>query len=255
MEWNDELAHTLMHLSQQQTGALYFTVFGHIADYFPDTNTVTVVLTQFGDTFGVPPTSGPIPLGTPWSGYGYGLQAAPIGGSTAADPTVGEPCLVLIIQRDTMLMAVGAMVFGGFGNTPDPLLQGGEFILKHKNGNLYKFHNSGELEITLPAPSASLQITVNGPTNINASGDVNVVSKQNVAVNATGTVSVTSGGTASVNAPAIQLGDGGTLQALMTATAAAIYNGHNHNDAEGGTTGGPNQQIGSLDLTSIVTAQ
>ncbi len=246
MNWNDELVHTLMHISQQQTGALYFAIYGHIADYFPDTNTVTVVLTQFGDSFGVPPTSGQIPLGTPWSGYGYGLQAAPMGGSTAADPTKGEACIVLIIQRDSMLMAVGAMVFGGFGNTPDPALQNGEFILKHKNGNFYKFHNSGELEINLPANSASLQITVNGPASVHASGDVNVTSQQNVAVNASGTASVTS--------PNIQLGDGGTLQSLMTETAATVYNGHTH-PIPNGTSGVPNQQLSAYDLTNIVKAQ
>ncbi len=76
-----------------------------------------------------------------------------------------------------------------------------------------------------------------------------------IVIDASGNVTVTSPGTAAVTAPNIQLGDGGTLQELMNATAMAAFNAHVHSDPQGGTTGVPTVAMGSSDLTSIVKAQ
>jgi hypothetical protein len=171
---NDELVHQILHIAQQQVGVIYSAVYGHIVDYFPDSHTVTVILVGFANESGFCPVTGQIPLGTPWSGYGWGMQVAPRGGATQLDPSIGELCLVTVLERDSFQTAVGAMLFGGFGLTPDPLLKNGEMIMKHSLGSLVKFHNTGELEVTLSAPTAPLNISVNGDASVKATGSINL---------------------------------------------------------------------------------
>ena len=221
---NDELVHQLLHIAQQQIGIVYSAVFGHIVDYFPDTHTVTVLLVGFANESGFCPVTGQIPLGTPWSGNGWGMQVAPQGGATQLRPSLGESCLVLVLDRESFQTAVGAMLFGGFGRTPDPALQNGEMIMKHSQGSLLKFHNSGELEVTLSAPQAPLNISVNGDASIAASGKINLGSP------------------------------GGALQALLNATAATLFNGHTHTTPNG-TSSPPLQQMGSSEETQVVLAE
>lgn len=224
---SDELVHQLFHIAQQQNGVSYSAVLGHIADYFPDSNTVTVLLTSFANDGGFFPVTGQVPLGTPWSGYGWGFQVAPMGGSTQVNPFQGEPCLLLVLDRASFKTVVGAMLFGGFSSTPDPTLQGGEALLKHKTGSLLKFHNSGEVELQV---AGALNATVTQDATIKASG------------------------TATVEASSVKVSNGGSLQALLNATAATLFNSHTH-PTPNGVSGPPSQSMGSTEQTTILQAE
>ena len=77
---------------------------------------------------------------------------------------------------------------------------------------------------------------------------------QSVAVSGA-VVNVTATSSASVTAPAITMGDGGTLQALLNTAAATLFNSHTHADPQGGVTGPPSQTMGAAQETAILTAQ
>lgn len=75
------------------------------------------------------------------------------------------------------------------------------------------------------------------------------------AINITSTapVNVTSSQSANVTAPAINLGaTGQTLLAFITSSFQALFNGHTHNDPQGGATSGPNQTMTASHMTTTV---
>lgn len=105
---------------------------------------------------------------------------------------------------------------------------------------------------------ATAQVTAAGSVLLEAANGQTATVQANgatVVIDVSGNVSITSSGTVAATAPSIKLGDGGTLQALLTATAATVFNTHTHPDPQGGTTGTPNQTMGAADQTTIVTAQ
>lgn len=104
---------------------------------------------------------------------------------------------------------------------------------------------------------ATAQVTATGAVLLEAASGQTATVQANgatVVIDASGNVSITSPGTVAATAPNIRLGDGGTLLALLNAAAATVYNTHTH-PAPGGTTGVPNQPMGSVDQTTIVKAQ
>lgn len=67
---------------------------------------------------------------------------------------------------------------------------------------------------------------------------------------------LTNDGKVSINAAAeIDVGNlGNALHTLVTDAFVAIFNGHTHNDAQGGVTGGPNSTMNSSHLTTVLKA-
>ena len=105
-----------------------------------------------------------------------------------------------------------------------------------------QFNSSG---ITITSPQA---VTINANTaNINATTSAEVSAP---------VVSVTATTSASVVSPSISLGpSGGTLQAIVNASVAAIYNSHTHISASpGSATSVPSNTIGAGQLTTAVKA-
>ncbi len=76
-------------------------------------------------------------------------------------------------------------------------------------------------------------------------------SKLPVTVTVGGTTLLIQDGTAKVTAGSIQLGDGGTLQELVTAAFMTLFNEHTH-PANGAP---PTQQMTNAQLTSVLKAQ
>jgi phage gp45-like len=221
----DEITHLVKLLAGQESATKTF-VYGTISNYDPNIHRVRVQIPSMRDENDNMTLSPWMPLGTPWAGNGFGLQVAPKG---------GEQCVVLLITAAIGVSATAFMTFNNSFLPPLASLQPGEAILKHGTGSFIRLHTNGDIEVNTA-----------GRVILTAAGDTDVT--------ATGNVNVTATGTANVTAPAINLGDGGTLQELLNAASATIYNEHTHPTPDG-TSGPPNQLMGSGQMTSVVKAQ
>lgn len=109
-----------------------------------------------------------------------------------------------------------------------------QLLFQHPSGAEARVDTNGAVFLSAAAGQTAT-FTANATTIvIDASGDVNVTAASGAKIN---------------------LGDGGTLQSLLLAAAATVYNSHTHSDPQGGTTGVPNQQMTSADETTVVQAQ
>jgi hypothetical protein len=68
-------------------------------------------------------------------------------------------------------------------------------------------------------------------------------------------INITATGNVNVQAPAINLGNGGTLRKLVNELFETIYNAHTHNDPQGGVSSPPNTLMDNTMLTSVIKAE
>ena len=219
MSQSAELVQIIKQVAAQQQDNRFFA-YGNIAQgsYDATTHRVKVVFASLRDDYGNPVISPWMPLGSPWVGNGYGMQAAPVG---------GEQCVVELISRQRGTHVCAYLVYNYASPAPGGL-NAGEAILKHQSGSFIKFH---------------------------ANGDIETNTQGNVIVNSAASVNVTATGSATVTAPNINLGSSGeTLLSALTSAAATLYNSHTHSGVQNGsgTTGVPNQQMGAGDMTTVV---
>lgn len=234
----DEFANLIKILASQQQETRVFA-YGHITNYDPTLQRVRVQFPTICDELGNPALSPWMPLGTVWAGNGFGLQVAPVG---------GEQVVVLLIDNKRGVQASATMTYNQTLLPPVPGLIAGEAVLWHESGSFLYFHTSGEIEMNA---QGDIDLTATGDINATAGGDVNVMA-QDVNVTASGNASITAGTSANITAPEINLGSSGeSLQSMMTAAAATVYNSHTHNVPDG-VSAAPNQTIGAGQLTSVI---
>lgn len=170
--------------------------------------------------------TGWLPVVSPWIGNGWGLFAP---------PSVGN---LVEVQFQEDAAEAGFICQRFYNDTDRPLsVVPGEFWLVHQSGSFAKLTNDGKLLI-----NGNLEIDATAPT---------------INITATGNVNVTAGSTATVKAPSIILKNAGTaLKKLCTDAFMSLYNVHTHPDAQGGTTGVPDQQAAvGTHTTNIVQAE
>lgn len=171
-------------------------------------------------------------------GVVFGLPYARIQGGTNAiimDPQPGDIGIAIFADRDISGVkskkARNVPTSGRRNSMSDGIYIGG--TLNGTPSQYVQFNASG---ITIDSPTAAI---INAPAA--------TVNADTAEINATASASVT--------APVINLGaTGQSLQEVMNATAAGIFNSHTHPGDSGGTTGTPNQTIGATGLTSTVKA-
>lgn len=166
--------------------------------------------------------TGWIPVKSQWVGSGWGI---------ASLPTVNQLVVVDPIDGFNDAWVVSGYIYNDSERPPSSAV--GEIRLVHQNGSYLRLTNDGKVGI-----NGQAEVDVSGPT---------------VNIQATGNVAVNAGGTASVTAPSIQLGAAGqSLLSFVTSAFMSLFNGHTHNDPQGGVSAAPNQQMGSAHLTSTV---
>jgi len=222
----EQVFHQVKQLAAQQDIDQRFFVFGHVAQYDASRHMVQVIVPSWRDGQGRPAQTGWIQLGSPGVGAGFGLQIAPFGGATFANPTAGEQVLVELVDR-VRGVAVSATLFYSNAMLPPSTalatpLAAGEAVLRHQSGSFVRLYANGDVEI-----------------------------------NAAGNLTATVAGTASIVAPLVQLTKAlsDTLQKLCTAAFASWAENHVHSDPQGGVTGVPTTAPPSNGLTSVLMAE
>lgn len=242
------MTHRLLNNMRQQALGVLNTIdcvrIGTVQSYNPNTYSCTVLL-QPEEII-----TGWLPIISPWAGNGWGVFCPPVAGAAVA-----------IIPREGALDA--AMLLPAFFNDverPLPCPQG-EFWLVHKSGSCLKFLNNGDVEIVtqrdlMATVGRNLDVTVAGNATLEASGNLDATITGNATITAqkvtadapltkctgnldvTGslTVGLTISATGSITSAANVSDATSTMQADRV-----IYNGHTHNDPQGGVTGPPNQ--------------
>jgi len=189
MNWM-ELA---MHQAQQQIQDVKLVVMGHVSSYDPEKHAVKVMIPHMRDEDDNPLETNFIQLGTLMVGDHWGIQYAPKGGATPDEPTQGEQCLVMILNRKDGLFACAHLLFNddmkppGDGNednigndkggdNDDPQghnrMEGGEFQCHHESGSFLKFYQNGDVQVYT---KANLNIYPEQDCNIDVrQGDLNV---------------------------------------------------------------------------------
>ncbi len=249
----DEMTHAMLHAAAQQSGSPLTAIPAFVASYDPSQHAVRCIIAPWVNAgYSQSQMTGWVPLMTPWMGNGWGMQIAPFGGATQDNPAQGEQIMLLVVNASNGSYIAGGYLYSSRSSPPNTALGAGEAVLQHETGSKLYFQSDGSVLVNA---AANLTATAAGNITATAGGNATVTANGGDAtVTASGNVSATAGGTAEVTAPSIKLGASGqTLQELVTAAAVAVYNGHTHNYS-GGTTSGPNQTLGSGDLTSTVTA-
>lgn len=224
----NELVHQMMHIAQWQVGPSVFTgVPAHIASYDPRTHSVRCIIPHWTPPLGGDPAiTGWVPLGTLAANNGWGIQAAPLGGATFDDPTLGEQVVLLCLHAAQGYYIAVGITWPNVVQVAKPDIQGGEIYVKSASGASVYLKTDGSVVV-----DGVKNVDINGATNVN----------------------VTAGSQVNVTAPEINLGSSGeALQELVTAAMVNLFNGHTHPDLQGGSTGTPQQQMGSAELTSVV---
>jgi hypothetical protein len=116
--------------------------------------------------------TGWLPVGTAWSGNGWGLFAPPSPGDMVE----------LQFQEDDRDAGLVAHRFFSDKDRPLPAASG-EFWLVHKSGSLLKFHNDGSVELT---SDTNLTATVGGTLQANVTGDMTATIGGNVSASVSG---------------------------------------------------------------------
>lgn len=214
MQDADELAHLIRQIASQQSATKVFA-YGEISSYDEKLHRVRVSFPVLRDEEGNQELSPWMPLSSVWVGNGFGMQVAPIG---------GEQCIVELVESQHGVHVCANLLYN-ISSPPPGGLTAGEALMQHQTGSFLKFHSNGDIET-------------------NTQGNVIVTSAQEIIVTAQTAVNVT--------APQINLGaNSEMLLDALTSAAATIYNEHTH-PVPDGTSGAPNQQMGSGSMTSVV---
>ncbi|HKD77361.1 MAG TPA: phage baseplate assembly protein V, partial [Ktedonobacterales bacterium] len=152
-------------------------------------------------------------------------------------PDIGEQVLCLMDQHDEDGAVLGAI----YSQADRPPVQSADkwHLMMRDQAHFEYDRSTHQLAIQIPA-GGTVTITANQATiQIDAGGNVSVTPKQNANITATnGHVSLTA------NQSDINL----STKVVDTSVDDMVntYNSHTHPDAQGGTTGPPDQQIGEL---------
>lgn len=210
----------IMQAVNRNQANIGYVRLGYVSSVNPANSAIKVVIEPEGTETGF------MAYSTPW-----------IGGPSCgwyAPPAIGTKAVVLFQEGDQEV-PIGAFLLWHNGNMPPSGVAEGEALLLHKSGASIKLSNDGK-------------ILLNGATEIDAAAPA-------LNITTTGNVNVVAGGSANIDSDSVNLGHtSGALQSLINAIAVAVYNGHTHNDPQGGVTGVPNQQIDSSAITSNVKA-
>jgi phage baseplate assembly protein gpV len=198
------------------SGLLAVPRFGIVDSYNPKTYRATVVLQPSPD--GRKPITGWLPLLAQFMGAGWG-EVQPV--------QQGDQVAILFMQGHPDGGVILGRVFDEAHPPPTRLdgnaAQAGERVIQDASGNVLQLGNDQRVRI-----NGVLEIDLNGPT-----------------INLTATTAV------NVTAPAINIGSvGGTLRALLTSLAAAVFNTHTHPSVGAS----PTQQMTSADETAALKA-
>jgi len=168
-----EAAHLNLHINQENTANLVFSVLGHISGVDPTTNKIKVVIPTWTNDNSTYMESGWVPLGTMAAGNEFGIQLLPFGGATATDPTgqnnaqngnqpAAEQVLVHVLGRKKGLYVVGVQTFNtidvpptGYEDKSQVKAQAGEWLFKQASGSYLYFANDNTVQLealTNPAP-------------------------------------------------------------------------------------------------------
>jgi hypothetical protein len=159
----DELHHLMRQMGGQ--GGSQSHVYGHISSYDPATHRIKAIIPSYMDSEeGAPRETGWMPLGSPMVGGGFGLQLAPSGGATSANPTGGEQVLISVLDGNQGIIAVPVMFFTNSMAPPSGQLttpvQTGEAVLRHSSGSFLRFHANGDVEIQSPGVASIMASAV-----------------------------------------------------------------------------------------------
>ncbi len=220
----DELSHIIkQHVAQAMVDQKAF-IYGHIANYDPVAHKVRLILPSLRDENGRAILTPWMPFGTTGAGQGGGFQYHPFTGATAANPTAGEQCMVMLLDKNQGVAAASVLFYGPGDATPASGLPAGaapfaagEYLLGQKSGSFVRLHASGDVEVY-----------------------------------AIGKAIVTALGSVVINAPAVMLGAlGQTLYTLCNKLFFQWANGHTHKDNGAGPPVTPPPADG---LTTTTTA-
>jgi phage gp45-like len=206
-----------MRLAAERLNALRaLTRFGIVDRYDPATHRARVVLQPSAD--GATPMTGYLPVLTHWLGNGWG----------AAGPVQkGDQVLVVFAQDH----ADSGVIVGRLFDTkhPPPLRSdgepaaAGELVLVHQSGSRLQLTNDRKILV-----NGALELDLTAPTIV-------ITASQSVAV----------------TAPAVTISaQGQTVETLLTAAAAQLFNSHTHP----GNGSPPSQQMTGTDMTSTLKA-
>jgi hypothetical protein len=266
----DQFAHMIRHAAAQGGDITPFR-YGHVASYDPTQHRVQCIVPSMTDQDGTPLLSPWMPLGTPFSGNGFGVQVILQGGASATNPTAGEQVLISVFDRQRGVSAVPCMFYHGTAKPPatnlptvkegytgaaDPVLPGDVIISAPPAttggaNSFIRIRQSGAIQIW----SAGLVTAdiIGGLTATLNTGDLNVTLKKgNAAVNVTGTVTLMATGVVTILGSAVKIGAAATAAFLALCTTAfqAVFNTHTHPNG-----GVPAPQAGANTVTTVLTAE
>lgn len=225
---SERLLHLYLQQTQQQLKEVRLVEFGHIASFDPASYAVKVIFPALQDVDNNPILSGWLPLGSGWVGNGFGAFFHPHGGATFEHPNQGEEVVVVVAEREQGVSAIANLLFNDTMQPPAANTQPGDYLLRHESGSFLHFKSTGDVHLTT---QHDLIATVGHDADVMAVNSANVTS------------------------PAINLGNGGTLEQLLNDHAKGTFNGHTHTDPQGGVTSSPNQQMSAADETQVVKAE
>ena len=207
---SDELSHIIkQHVAQALVDQKSF-IYGHIANYDPVAHKVRLVVPSLRDESGLAMLTPWMPFGTTGAGQGGGFQYHPFTGATPTDPTRGEQCMIMLLDKDRGIAAASTMFFGPGDSTPASALPAdakpfspGEYILAQKTGSFIRLHADGEIEMSV-SPASKFLTTVGttsmqiDPSGFYITGPVTTDNNLTVGNGATGTLTDTTGQVATV---------------------------------------------------------
>lgn len=171
----DEVGHLIRQLAQQQLSGFRPMLYGHISTYDPTGNRVKVIFPSLRDDDNAPTQSGWMPLASMSVGNGYGIQVAPVGGSTLTNPTAGEQVLVAVLDHKLGVCACLGMTYNGAAQPPSTVLEQpllpGEVVIFNNSGTFWRLHANGNAEMNA---QGTIIATATGNIDINAVGQANV---------------------------------------------------------------------------------
>lgn len=173
----DEFAHLIKQAAQQQAQERRPFAFGHIASYDPATGRCRAIIPNLMGEDGTPVLTPWMKLGTSFSGTGYGLQVAPMGGASFDNPTQGEQILVCIVDGESGTALAGVMLFSDTDQPPFPDMQPGEAALQAAAGNFVYLDEDGGIEVNTEAMNGAILVkSGTGDVTIDTTGNVIVES-------------------------------------------------------------------------------
>lgn len=204
---SDDLLAVMRQQAKQVYGEAAEPRAGHVSSYNPDTGACRIkLLPEQVETNWLPVLS-------QWVGNGWGLIAA---------PSIDDPVIAIFLSND---WDNGFIVGRLFNNDfQPPAAPSGELWAIHKSGTYLKLKNDGSLDI-----KAATKVTGSAP-QWNLTGTFNLTGTTNIS----GPLNVTK----NIKSDA-QIADSKGSMASMRTT----FNGHDHNDPQGGTTTTPNQSM------------